>query len=115
MEEEELRTHDPHFWEDAKSAEVQMKKVRALKKWVELYNEVHTAAEELQLAFDYVKEGIVSEAEVDEAYSKALKLTEDLEFKNMLYNWKQRIHSSPDSLLQLLIGGRMSNRPITDN
>jgi len=63
-----------------------MKKVRVLKKWVELYNEVHTAAEELQLAFDYVKEGIVSEAEVDEAYSKALKLTEDLEFKNMLRN-----------------------------
>lgn len=86
MEEEELRTHDPHFWEDAKKAEVQMKKVRALKKWVELYNEVHTAAEELQLAFDYVKEGIVSEAEVDEAYNKALKLTEDLEFKNMLRN-----------------------------
>ena len=63
-----------------------MKKVRVLKKWVELYNEVHTAAEELQLAFDYVKEGIVSEAEVDDAYSKALKLTEDLEFKNMLRN-----------------------------
>lgn len=86
MEEEELRTHDPHFWEEAKSAEIQMKKVRALKKWVELYNEVHTATEELQLAFDYVKEGIVSEAEVDEAYSKALKLTENLEFKNMLRN-----------------------------
>ena len=50
LEEEELRTHDPGFWEDAKRAEVQMKKVKELKKWIELYNEVHAAAEELQLA-----------------------------------------------------------------
>ena len=29
-----------------------MKKVKELKKWIELYNEVHAAAEELQLAYD---------------------------------------------------------------
>ncbi|MBC5632737.1 peptide chain release factor 2 [Parabacteroides hominis] len=84
LEEEELRTHDPGFWEDAKRAEVQMKKVKELKKWIELYNEVHAAAEELQLAYDYVKEGIVSEEEVDEAYGKAIQLVESLEFRNML-------------------------------
>ncbi|MBC8601444.1 peptide chain release factor 2 [Parabacteroides acidifaciens] len=84
LEEEELRTHDPGFWEDAKRAEVQMKKVKELKKWIELYNEVNAAAEELQLAYDYVKEGIVSEEEVDEAYSKAIQLVESLEFRNML-------------------------------
>ena len=79
-----MRTHDPGFWEDAKRAEVQMKKVKELKKWIELYNEVHAAAEELQLAYDYVKEGIVSEEEVDEAYGKAIQLVESLEFRNML-------------------------------
>ncbi|MEY8488907.1 peptide chain release factor 2 [uncultured Parabacteroides sp.] len=84
LEEEELRTHDPGFWEDAKRAEVQMKKVKELKKWIELYNEVHAAAEELQLAYDYVKEEIVSEEEVDDAYSKAIQLVESLEFRNML-------------------------------
>ena len=51
-----------------------MKKVKELKKWIELYNEVHAAAEELQLAYDYVKEGIVSEEEVDEAYGNAFQL-----------------------------------------
>ena len=34
-----MRTQDPGFWEDAKRAEVQMKKVKELKKWIELYNE----------------------------------------------------------------------------
>ncbi|MBR2497397.1 MAG: peptide chain release factor 2 [Parabacteroides sp.] len=84
LEEEELRTQDPGFWEDAKRAEVQMKKVKELKKWIELYNEVHAAAEELQLAYDYVKEEIVSEEEVDETYKKAIQLVESLEFRNML-------------------------------
>ena len=29
LEEEELRTQDPGFWEDAKAAEAQMRKVKA--------------------------------------------------------------------------------------
>ncbi len=61
-----------------------MKKVRELKKWIELYNEVKSAAEELQLAYDYLREEIVSEEEVDEAYTKAIHLVEELEFRNML-------------------------------
>ncbi len=61
-----------------------MKKVKELKKWIELYNEVQSAAEELQLSYDYVKEEIITEEEVDQAYSKAIRLIEDLEFRNML-------------------------------
>ena len=84
LEEEELRTQDPAFWEDARRAEAQMKIVKELKKWIELYNEVHAAAEELHLAHEYAKEGIVDEDEVDQAYAKALALLESLEFRNML-------------------------------
>lgn len=84
MEEEELRTQDPGFWEDSKRAEVQMKKVKELKKWLELYNELHGATEELQLSYEYIKEGITTEEEVDGAYSKAFSLLENLEFRNML-------------------------------
>ncbi len=61
-----------------------MKVVRELKFWINAYNEVKAAADELQLAFDFVKEGIVSEDEVDANYAHALKLIEDLELKNML-------------------------------
>ena len=61
-----------------------MKVVKELKKWIELYNEVKSAAEELELAFEYVKEGITSEEDVDAAYAHALSLIENLEFRNML-------------------------------
>ncbi|MCC8134744.1 MAG: peptide chain release factor 2 [Tannerellaceae bacterium] len=84
LEEEELRTQDPGFWEDAKRAETQMKKVKELKKWIELYNEVKAATDELELSYEYVKEEVISEEEVDLAYAKALELVESLEFRNML-------------------------------
>jgi peptide chain release factor 2 len=61
-----------------------MRKVREIKAWIITYNEVKSAAEELQLAFDFQKEGITTEEEVDEAYSHAIALLENLEMKNML-------------------------------
>lgn len=84
MEEEELRTQDPNFWDDAKAAEAQMKKVRSIKSWLEGYKGVKSAIDELQLAVEFQKEGELSEKEVDEAYKTALQQVEDLEMKNML-------------------------------
>lgn len=61
-----------------------MRKVKELKSWIEGYEAVKTACEELQLACDFFREGALSEEEVDEAYRKALRETEALELKNML-------------------------------
>jgi peptide chain release factor 2 len=91
LEEEELRTQDPTFWEDAKKAEAQMKIVKDLKKWIELYNELHAATQELLLAYEYAKEGVLEEDEVDEAYDKALTQLEQLEFRNMLRQEADRL------------------------
>ena len=65
FEEEDLRTQAPDFWEDQKRAEEQMKKVKSIKKWLDGFQDVRTAADELQLAFDFFKEEMVTEAEVD--------------------------------------------------
>ena len=61
-----------------------MKKVKEIKKWIELYNEMHTACEELQLTYDFYKEELSTEEEVDQAYATSLELVENLELKNML-------------------------------
>ena len=84
LEEEQLRTQAPDFWNDAKTAEAQMRKVRSLKNWIDGYEEVKTFADELALAFDFRKDDLVTDEEVDEAYAKALKAVEELELKNML-------------------------------
>ena len=83
-EEEDLRTQAPDFWEDPKRAEEQMKKVKAIKKWIDGYNDVRTKADELQLAFDFYKDEMVTEEEVDENYQKAIDAIEELELMNML-------------------------------
>ena len=40
VEEEQLRTQAPGFWDDAKKAEAQMRKVKDLQKWIDGYREV---------------------------------------------------------------------------
>ena len=84
LEEEELHTQAPGFWEDAKAAEAQMRKVTSLRRWIEGYEGVRAATAELELAFDYYKEELVTEEEVDAAYAHAMREVEDLEMKNML-------------------------------
>lgn len=61
-----------------------MKKVKGLQKWIDGFNEVKTLTDELSLAMDFYKDELVMEAEVDEAYAKAISAIEDLELKNML-------------------------------
>ena len=86
-----MRTQVPDFWNDAKAAEAQMRKVKELKNWVVGYNAVKTAADELQLFFDFYKEEAVSEEEVDEAYHLSLNLIETLEMKNMLSHEEDKL------------------------
>ncbi len=84
FEEEQLRTQAPDFWEDPKYAQEQMKKVKSIQKWLDGYKTVRLYADELQLAFDFYKDQMVTEEEVDADYDKAIKAIEDLELKNML-------------------------------
>ena len=84
FEEEQLRTQAPDFWEDPKYAQEQMKKVKSIQKWLDGYKTVRLYADELKLAFDFYKDEMVTEEEVDADYDKAIKAIEDLELKNML-------------------------------
>ena len=61
-----------------------MKKVKELRFWIEKYNEVDKAVDELKLAFDFVKEEVITEAELDEIYTRTCNLVETLELRNML-------------------------------
>ena len=86
IEEEEQKTHDPDFWNDPKSAEEQLRKIARLKAWVDGYNEVKTAVEDLNVLVEFLEVGESSEDEVAVQYTEALVHTEALESKNMLRN-----------------------------
>ncbi|MCQ2331852.1 MAG: peptide chain release factor 2 [Paludibacteraceae bacterium] len=84
LEEEELKTQAPEFWTDQKRAEAQMKLVKGIKFWIEGYNKVAEAVDDVETALELFKEDAMSEAEVDEAYNHAITMIEELEMKNML-------------------------------
>lgn len=61
-----------------------MRKVKDIKRWLDYFDAVDMAAEETKLAYDFYKEGVAEEQEVEEVYERAIKFTEDVELKNML-------------------------------
>ena len=99
-EEEQLRTQAPGFWDDQKRAEAQMKLVKSLEKWLKGYAEVKTLCDELDIAFDFYKEQLVTEDEVDAIYAKAVSAIEELELKNML----RREEDAMDAVLKINSG-----------
>ena len=100
FEEEQLRTQAPDFWDDPKRAQEQMKKVKSIEKWLNGYQQVKQYTDELNLAFEYYKENLVSEEEVDTDYEKAVRSIEDLELKNML----RKEEDSMDAVMKINSG-----------
>jgi len=74
----------PDFWNNAKEAEIYIKNLRSKKKWIEDYNKAVEMTDELQLAYEFYKEGELSVEELDEQYNGTEKHIEAIEFKNML-------------------------------
>ena len=74
----------PDFWNNAKEAEIYIKNLRSKKKWIEDYDKAVEMTDELQLAYEFYKEGELSAEELDEQYNTTQNHIEAIEFKNML-------------------------------
>lgn len=61
-----------------------MKSLRVTKKWVEDYNKAKSLTEDLEVLYEFYKEGDATAEDVEQQYEKAFTLLEDIEFKNML-------------------------------
>ncbi|POY40725.1 peptide chain release factor 2 [Flavobacterium alvei] len=81
---EEEKTLAPDFWNNPKEAESYVKILRSKKKWIEDYNKAVEMTDELQLAYEFFKEGELSVEELDDQYNGTQKHIEAIEFKNML-------------------------------
>jgi len=84
LEESELRTQDPEFWNDPKEAEKLMKKIRNTKYWVNSYLGVNAKVEDLGVLMEFHSMGESNEDEMDEQYKVSIEEMEEVEFKNML-------------------------------
>ncbi len=81
---EEEKSANPDFWNHPKEAELLLKNLRILKKWVEDYNTITSMHDDLTVLLEFHKEGEATDEEVNTLESKLLVLLEETEFKNML-------------------------------
>ncbi len=100
LQEAELKTQDPTFWEDAKAAEIHMKDIRGLKIWVEAYDKLITDFEDLQVLVEFAKEDPSEEAALQAHFEILIKELEELELKNMLSDEEDKL----SAVLQITAG-----------
>ena len=55
-----------------------------IKSWVEAYDEVKKAVDEVELMPEFITEGLATEEEAERALARATELIEKLELRNML-------------------------------
>jgi peptide chain release factor 2 len=61
-----------------------LRAIKTHKNWIDKYNQVHLAVEEVEVINEFVMEGESSEEELENSYNKALELIEDVEFRSTL-------------------------------
>ena len=92
VEEKTQKTLAPDFWDDPKEAEKFLKELAGVKFWVNGFEKVRAAAEDLMVLYDFAKESLdgADDAQTDEvveleaAFKDAVAELEALELRNML-------------------------------
>ncbi len=74
----------PDFWEDPKKAEKVLKEISMIKIWTDAFHEIKNHLEELELTYEFYKEGEITEVELKNTYKRVTQTVEELELKNML-------------------------------
>ncbi len=84
IEEEELKTQDPEFWNEPKKAEALLKQINEKKNWTELYAKSEKELDDLEVILEFYSEGEATEDESNEQHQVVVEIIERLEFMNML-------------------------------
>ena len=92
MAELQKKTEAADFWSDPKAAETFLKSMNGIKTWVTGFDAAVSAADDLDVLYEFAKESVSGEEggetdesrELDAAYKDAVEKVEALELKNML-------------------------------
>jgi len=75
---------DPDFWNDSKAAEKMLKELKGHKDKVKQYTDIEEALGDLEVLFEFLKDGMGEEEEVEAKYLETSELIEDTEMKTTL-------------------------------
>lgn len=84
IEDKEQLTFNPDFWNDPIRAQGILKEIKINKKWVENFKVIQDQMDELEILFEYSKQGDSTEEEVELQYQKCIEILDDAEFRSTL-------------------------------
>ncbi|MEM8908864.1 MAG: peptide chain release factor 2 [Bacteroidota bacterium] len=84
IEEKKQLSLNPDFWNDPEVAKGVLKSLKVNENWVKTFEQVESQIDDVEVLFDFLKEGESSEEEVEQQYRAALEAIEALEFKSTL-------------------------------
>ena len=84
IEEKKQLSLDPDFWNDPEKGKTILQGIKINENWVKAYKDGELFIEDLEVLFDFLKEGEATEEEVEEKYNETIKFLDELEFKSTL-------------------------------
>ncbi len=84
IEDLEQQTLNPEFWADPKAAESTLKTLKSHKRWLEQYQQVAGGVTDLEVLYEFQREGEVTEDEVEAKFRECTDAVDDLEFRSTL-------------------------------
>lgn len=82
----EQETQLEGFWDKPDAAQKHLKVISNKKNWTKAFSDSSAIVDDLQVLYDFSKDGEASEEEVMSQFKKATTSIEELEFRNMLSN-----------------------------
>ncbi len=92
IKDEEDKSLAPGFWDNPKAAEKVLKEIRLKKIWTQGYELIFNTLEDLSVLYEFFQAGEATEEELEISYKHALKVVEELEFKNMLSHEEDQLN-----------------------
>ncbi|SDX92263.1 bacterial peptide chain release factor 2 (bRF-2) [Hymenobacter psychrophilus] len=84
------------FWDDSKQAEATMRELKGVKVWTDDYEAVEKQVDDVEVLYEFHREGDVPEVEMQREFAAAEQSVERLEFKRMLSDEEDQLSAVID-------------------
>ncbi|WP_199797507.1 peptide chain release factor 2 [Hymenobacter amundsenii] len=92
----EAQSTAPGFWDDSKAAEATMRELKGIKVWTDDYEAVEKVVDDVEVLYEFHREGDVPEDEMQREFGAAEQAVERLEFKRMLSDEEDQLSAVID-------------------
>ncbi len=91
IQQDEYTASHPDFWNDPRKAEELLKEIKISKAWLSTFDNAWNAYQDVAVMREFYEAGEATEPELKEAFKRAEKMAEELEFKSTLNHHEDQL------------------------